>query len=121
MDQNALRNALANQSVSAVFGMFSVSRGTIYRWCKKYGIPRRTYGCPDHQLLRSLENEGVLQKHIARRFGVSRWTIRLWCKKLGIPHHTTGRFRKGTKGNLPHIHEEMPFGIGVAFGDELEW
>src|SRR5262245_63397878 len=33
-------------------------------------------------------------------------------------HTTTGRFRKGTKGNLPHIHEEMPFAIGVAFGDD---
>jgi transposase len=119
MDQQTLSNALGDSSVSAVSAIFSVSRSTIYRYCKKYGISRRTYGCPDHQLLRSLENEGVLQKHIARTFGVSRWTIRLWCKKFGIAHHTTGRFRKGTKGNLPHIHEEMPFGIGVAFGYDL--
>src|SRR5262249_53667966 len=32
-------------------------------------------------------------------------------------HHTTGRFRKGTKGNVRHIHEEMPFGIGVLLED----
>jgi len=61
-----------------------------------------------------------LQKEIARTFGVSRWTIRRWCQKLGIPHHTTGQFRKGTKGNVPHIHEEMPFGIGVLFGNEKD-
>ena len=120
MDQQTLINALADKSVSAVSAMFSVSRRTIYRWCEKYAIARRTYRCPDHQLLRGLENDGVLQKHIAQQFGVSRWTIRLWCRKFGIAHHTTGRFRKGTRGNVPHIHQEMPFGIGVAFGDELE-
>jgi len=70
------------------------------------------YRCPSYELLLQLENEGVLQKDIARRFGVSRWTISSWCKRYGIIHHTTGRFRKGTKGNVPHIHEELPFGIG---------
>ena len=40
---------------------------------------------------------------------------------FGIAHHTTGRFRKGTKGNVPHIHEEMPFGIGVLFDLEDEY
>jgi DNA invertase Pin-like site-specific DNA recombinase len=120
MDRQTLSNSLSDNSASAVAAMFSVSRRTVYCWCKKYTIPRRTYGCPDHQLLRRLENDGVLQKHIARMFGVSRWTIRLWCKKFGIIHHTTGRFRKGTKGNLARIHPEMPFGIGVAFGDDLD-
>jgi hypothetical protein len=62
-----------------------------------------------------MEAESTLQKHIAGTFGVSRWTIRRWCMRLGIAHHTTGGFRKGTKGNLPHIHEEMPFGIGMLF------
>src|SRR5262245_41790510 len=120
MDQQALTNALTKKSATAVATIFSVSRRTIYRWCKRHGIPRRTYGCPDHQLLRQLEAHCILQKHIARRFGVSRWTIWRWCKKFGIAHHTTGRFRKGTKGNLPYIHEEMPFGIGVVFGEDLE-
>jgi transposase len=62
----------------------------------------------------------MLQKHIAQEFGVSRWTIRLWCKKFGVAHHTTGRFRKGTKGNMPYIHQEMPFRIGIVFGDNLD-
>src|SRR5271166_243942 len=84
------------------------------------GIPRRVYRCPNHELLRRLEGDGILQKDIARTFGVSRWTIARWCRKLGILHHTTGRFRKGTTGNEPHIHEEMPFGIGVAFSDDLD-
>jgi len=39
--------------------------------------------------------------------------------RFGIAHHTTGRFRKGTKGNVPHIHEAMPFGIGVLFEEEM--
>jgi hypothetical protein len=26
----------------------------------------------------------------------------------------------GTKGNVPHIHEEMPFGIGVLFEQQTE-
>jgi hypothetical protein len=55
-----------------------------------------------------------LQKEIARAFGVSRWTIWRWCVRFGIAHHTTGHFQ-GTKGNVPQIHEEMPFGIGVLF------
>jgi hypothetical protein len=49
---------------------------------------------------------------------ISRWR---WCVSFGIAHHTTGRFRKGTKGNVPHIHEEMPFGIGVLFDLEDEY
>ena len=24
------------------------------------------------------------------------------------------------KGNVPHIHEEMPFGIGVLFADDVD-
>lgn len=88
---------------------------------KAFGISRRVYGCPNSALLRRLERESILQKEIARIFGVSRWTIRLWCKKFGLIHHTTGQFRKGTKGNLPFIHEEMPFGLGVAFNDDLDW
>jgi hypothetical protein len=62
-----------------------------------------------------LEDNGVLQKEIARAFGVSRWTIWRWCVRFGTAHHTTGRFRKATKGNALHIHEQMPFGIGVLF------
>jgi hypothetical protein len=46
---------------------------------------------------------------------LSRWTIWRWCVRFGIAHHTTGRFRENTKGNAPHIHEEMPFGTGVLF------
>ena len=42
-------------------------------------------------------------------------------RKFGLIHHTTGQFRKGTKGNLPFIHQEMPFRIGVAFSDDLDW
>jgi hypothetical protein len=96
-------------------GRVRVSRRTIYRWCKQYGIPRRIYRCPNAELLRRLEENGVLQKEIAGAFGVSRWTIWRWCVSFGIAHHTTGRFRKGTKGNVRHIHDEMPFGIGVLF------
>jgi transposase-like protein len=115
MDSEALRAQLAEHSVAETAIVFGVNRRTIYRWCKTFGIPRRVYGCPNYELLCQLENEGILQKEIARRFGVSRWTIWSWCKRFGIIHHTTGRFRKGTKGNQSDIHEEMPFGIGVLF------
>jgi hypothetical protein len=37
---------------------------------------------------------------------------------LGVAHHTTGQFPKGVNRNVPIIHEEMPFGIGVAFDRE---
>jgi transposase len=117
---HTLIDSLSEKSAVTVAAIFGVSRRTIYRWCKKYDVPRRVYGCPDRELLRQLEANCTLQKHIARTFGVSRWTIRLWCQKFGIAHYTTGRFRRGTKGNVPHIHEEMPFGIGMAFGDELD-
>ena len=66
-----------------------------------------------------MEENRVLQKGIARAFGVSRWTIWRWCVRFGIAYHTTGRFRKGVKGNVPHIHEEMRFGIGVLFEEEM--
>ena len=118
MDREALSLALATNSAATTARQFAVTPGTVYRWCKTLGISRRVYRCPNAQLLRRLENGGTFQKEIARKFGVSRWTIRRWCQKLGIPHHTTGQFRKGTKGNVPHIHEEMPFGIGVLFGNE---
>jgi len=118
MDRETLSFALANNSAAKAATQFAVTPRTVYRWCKTLGISRRVYRCPNAQLLRRLENGGTLQKEIARTFGVSRWTIRRWCQKLGIPHHTTGQFRKGTKGNVPHIHEEMPFGIGVLFGNE---
>jgi len=120
MDQQTLANALTGKSITAVAAIFGVSRRTVYRWCKQHGVRRRAYGCPNRELLRRLEADCTLQKHIAMRFGVSRWTIRLWCKKFGIAHHTTGRFRRGTRGNVPEIHDEMPFGIGIAFGDDLE-
>jgi hypothetical protein len=48
-------------------------------------------------------------KHIARTFGVSRW------KKFGIIRHTTVTSGKAPAVNVPRIHEEMPFGIGMAF------
>jgi DNA invertase Pin-like site-specific DNA recombinase len=105
----------ATHSAAEAATLFDVSRSTIYRWCKQYGIPRRIYRCPNADLLRRLEENGVLQKEIARAFGVSRWTIWRWCARFGIAHHTTGHFRKGTKGSVPHIHEGMPFGIGVLF------
>jgi transposase len=120
MDRQTLIESLSNKSAVTVAAIFGVTRRTIYRWCKKYDVPRRVYGCPDRELLRQLEADCILQKHIALRFGVSRWTIRLWCRKFGIAHHTTGQFRRGTKGNMRHIHEEMPFGIGIAFWDDLE-
>jgi transposase len=120
MDHATLGDALRSTTAAEVSTLFRVSRRTIYRWCKQYGIPRRVYRCPNAELLRRLEEDGVLQKGIARAFGVSRWTIWRWCVRFGIAHHTTGQFRKGTKGNLPHIHEEMPFEIGVAFGDDLD-
>src|SRR5262249_3399246 len=111
---------LSNQSAATVARNFGVTRRTICRWCKKYEVPRRVYGCPDRELLRHLEADCMLQRYIAMRFGVSRWTIRLWGKKFGIAHHTTGHFRSGTRGNVPHIHEEMPFGTGVAFSDDFD-
>ena len=120
MDRQTLIDLLSNKSAVTVAAISGVTRRTIYRWCKKYNVPRRVYGCPDRELLRQLEADCIFQKHIAVRFGVSRWTIRLWCKKFDIAHHTTGRFRKGTKGNVPHIHGEMPFGIGIAFGDAFD-
>ena len=60
------------------------------------------------------------RRHIANMFGVCRWTIRLWCMKFGIAHHTTGQFRKGSNRNTAAIADEMPFAIGVLFGDDLE-
>ena len=118
MDHATLINAFRSTSAVEAATLFRVSRRTIYRWCKQSGIPRRIYRCPNVELLRRLEAERALQKEIARAFGVSRWTIWRWCVRFGIAHHTTGQFRKGTKGNVPHIHEEMPFGIGVLFADE---
>jgi hypothetical protein len=32
----------------------------------------------------------------------------------------TGQIRKCTKGNVPHIREEMPFGLGVLFDIETK-
>ena len=106
MDRETLSNALINTSAASVAALFGVSRRTIYRWFKQHGVPRRVYRCPNPALLRRLDTSGVLQKEIARNFGVSRWTIHRWCRQFGIIHHTTGRFQQGTKGNLPHIHEE---------------
>jgi excisionase family DNA binding protein len=119
---HATLNALRSISAAEAAKLFGVARSTIYRWCKQHGIPRRIYRCPNAELLRQLEHDGVLQKEIARVFGVSRWTIWRWCLRFGIAHHTTGRFRKGTKGNVPHIHEQMPFGVGVLFdlGEDCE-
>jgi transposase len=120
MDRQTLSNSLSNISAVTVAAIFGVTRRTIYRWCKKYDVPRRVYGCPDRELLCRLEADCIFQKHIAMTFGVSRWTIRLWCKKYAIAHHTTGQFRKGSNRNNPAIHEEMPFGIGVLFGDDFD-
>ena len=119
MDHATLGNALRSASAEEAAAIFRVNRRTIYRWCKQCGIRRRVYRCPNPELLRRLEENRVLQKEIARAFGVSRWTIWRWCVRFGIAHHTTGRFRKGVKGNVPHIHEEMPFGIGVLFEEEM--
>jgi transposase len=118
MDREGLSLALATNSATTIARRFAVTPGTVYRWCKTLGITRRAYRCPNPQLLCRMENDSHFQKEIARTFGVSRWTVWRWCRKLGIPHHTTGQFRKGTKGNLPAIHEEMPFGIGVLFEDD---
>ena len=120
MDPETLRLALATNSAISAARQFAVTRSTIYRWCKTLGISRRVYCCPNAQLLRRLENGGSFQKEIARTFGVSRWTIRRWCRKLAIIHHTTGQFRKGTNRNVPEIHEEMPFGIGVLLDRDEE-
>src|SRR5262249_42281620 len=120
MDHATLDDALRERSAAEAATLFRVSRRTIYRWCKKHRVRRRIYRCPNSELLRQLEESCVLQKEIARAFGVSRWTIWRWCMRFGIAHHTTGRFRKGTNGNVRHIHDEMPFGIGVAFGDDLD-
>jgi predicted DNA-binding transcriptional regulator AlpA len=121
MDHATLGDTLRNTSAAEAATLSGVCRRTIYRWCKQNGIPRRIYRCPDVQLLRRLEDDGVLQKEIARAFGVSRWTIWRWCVRFGIAHHTTRRFRKGTKGNIPHIHEQMPFGVGVLFDLAEDW
>jgi hypothetical protein len=40
--------------------------------------------------------------------------------KFGIAHHTTGQYRKGSNRSTPAIHGEMPFGIGILFGVDLE-
>ena len=117
LDREALTVALARNSAATTARQLAVTPGTVYRWCKTLAFRGVSIAVP-MRLLHRLENGGTLQKEIARTFGVSRWTIRRWCQKLGIPHHTTGQFRKGTKGNVPHIHEEMPFGIGVLFGNE---
>jgi hypothetical protein len=97
MDRQTLSNSLSNKSAVTVAAIFGVTRRTIYRWCKKYDVPRRVYGCPDRELLCRLEADCVFQKHIALKFGVSRWTVRLWCKKFGIAHHTTGHFLRGRR------------------------
>jgi Helix-turn-helix domain len=120
MDNHTLVRLLTNSSVPAVATICGVTRYTVYRWCKEHSIPRRIYRCPDLQLLRRLEADGVLQKHIAGKFGVCRWTIRLWCMKFGIAHHTTGQFRKGSNCNISAIVDEMPFAVGVLFGDDLD-
>jgi transposase len=120
MDNHTLVHLLSDKSVPAVATICGVTRRTIYRWCKEHGVARRTYRCPDQKLLRRLEANGILQKHIAATFGVCRWTIRLWCMKFGIAHHTTGQFRKANNRNIPAIHEEMPFGIGVLVSDDVD-
>lgn len=118
MDRETLRLALEKNSAAIAARQFEVTPRTVYRWCKALGISRRIYRCPNVQSLRHLENNGTFQREIARTFGVSRWTVWRWCRKLGILHHTTDQFRKGTKGNVTAIHEEMPFGIGVLSDDE---
>jgi DNA-binding CsgD family transcriptional regulator len=75
MDAATLSLALQQHSAAQIAQRLTVSRRTIYRWCKILGIAQRTYRCPNEQLLRSLENAGILQKEIARQFGVSRWTV----------------------------------------------
>ena len=120
MDAATLSLVLQQHSAAQTAQRLAISRRTVYRLCKMLGISRRTYRCPNEQLLRSLENAGILQKEIARQFGVSRWTIWRWCRKLGIAHSTTGRFPKGVNRNVPSIHEEMPFGVGVVFETEGE-
>jgi hypothetical protein len=120
MDHTTLALALSTNSAPIAAAQFAVTPSTIYRWCKTLGITRRTYRCSDIHRLRHLESVGILQKEIARQFGVSRWTIWRWYRKLGLAHHTTGQFPKGVNRNVPIIHEEMPFGIGVAFDREEE-
>ena len=120
MDAAVLTEALRQNSAAHVARQFGVAVRTVYLWCKRTGIARRTYRCPNLAMLRRLENECLLQKEIARAFGVSRWTIRRWCQRYGIAHSTTGQFRPGTRGNVPAIHEEMPFGIGVLFEEDEE-
>ena len=120
MDNHTLVRLLTNSSVPAVASVCGVTRYTVYRWCKEHNVPRRVYRCPNQQLLRRLEADGVLQKHIAATFRVCRWTIRLWCIKFGIAHHTSGQFRKGSNRNISAIVDEMPFGIGILFGDDLD-
>jgi Helix-turn-helix domain len=115
MDHQSLKHILADKSVAAAAAIFHVTPRTVYRWCKKTGVCRRTYRCPDPQRLHRLEAHGMLQKQIAAAFGVCRCTIRLWCKRFGIIHHTTGQFLKGSNRNTSASHE-MPIGIGVAFG-----
>ena len=121
MDHATLVDALRERSAAEAAAILRVNRRTIYRWCKQCGIRRRVYRCPNAELLRRLEENRVFQKEIARAFGVSRWTIWRWCVSFGIAHHTTGRFRKGTKGNLPDVHEEMPFGIGVLLEETFNF
>jgi transposase len=116
MDRAALITALQCKSVALTANHFKVHRRTVYVWCKRHGIVRRTYRCPDVLMLRRLEADCVFQRDIARVFGVSRWTIRRWCQRFGIAHFTTGHFRPGTNLNTRDIHEEMPFGLGVILG-----
>jgi transposase len=120
MDADTLSLVLQHKSAALAAQELAVSRRTLYRWCKALNISRRQYRCPDAEHLRELERSSILQKEIARQFGVSRWTIWRWCRMLGIAHHTTGRFRRGANRNVPSIHEEMPFGIGIAFEHEDE-
>jgi hypothetical protein len=119
MDRPTLKHILADKSVVAAAAILHVTPRTVYRWCKTHGVARRAYRCPDPQLLRRLEASGTLQKYIAGAFAVCRCTIRRWCKRFGIVHHTTGQFRKGSNRNA-WVDHEMPFRIGVAFGDELD-
>jgi transposase len=120
MDADTLSLALQEKSAALAAQELAVTRGTIYRWCKALNIRRRQYGCPDADHLRELERSYTLQKDIARQFGVSRWTVWRWCRTLGIAHSTNGQFRKGLNRNVPSIHEEMPFGVGVEFERDEE-
>ena len=72
MDPQTLSNSLSNKSAVTVAAIFGVTRRTIYRWCKKYNVPRRVYGCPDRELLCRLEADCIFQKKIAmdRRFSL---------------------------------------------------